>query len=74
MRQSSILAELSLLRNVIMQRNLNNAVRLAVEAAQGRGELVEHFADLGRLYGTSTDASPRRPKARGFRVITGGLS
>ncbi|WP_099348018.1 hypothetical protein [Acetobacter aceti] len=74
MRAASLSAELKMLLNELLQRNLNNAVKLAIEAAQGRGELVEHFAELGRRYGGRTDTRPRRRKAAAFRVIPGGLS
>ncbi|WP_242013193.1 hypothetical protein [Acetobacter sicerae] len=69
---ASILADLDDLVKTLRQRNLNNAVRLAMEAAQGRGELVDHFHELGRRFGSSTDNSPRRKKSDRFKVIEGG--
>jgi hypothetical protein len=50
------------------QRNLDNAVHLARQAAAGRGPLVEHFAELGRRYSELLDAPPRPS----LRVVKGG--
>jgi hypothetical protein len=74
MQRASLSVELRILGNKLRQRNLDNAVKLAIEAAQGRGELVEHFAELGRCYGDRTDTLPRHKKAEAFRIIPGGLS
>jgi hypothetical protein len=53
----------------LKQANLNNAVSLAMEAARGQGELVEHFAELGRRFGASTVKSKRAK----LRVVEGGV-
>lgn len=50
---------------MLRQRNLDNAVLLAQEAARGRGELVDYFAELGRRFGSTT---VKRPK---LRIIEG---
>lgn len=50
-------------------RNLNRAVRLAQQAAAGRGPLVDHFAELGCRFGHTLDEQPQRMK---FEVIIGG--
>lgn len=49
------------------QRNLNNAVLLAQQAARGRGPLVAHFGELGRRYAELLD-QPQKPQ---LRVIEG---
>jgi hypothetical protein len=56
------------------QRNLDNAVRLAQQAAAGYGPLVEHFAELGRRYGDELlNPRPRQPRPHpGLRVVEGG--
>jgi hypothetical protein len=55
---------------ILRQRNLDNAVLLAKQAAAGRGPLVGHFAELGRRFaGTLTEPAPK-PK---LRVVNGGL-
>ncbi|WP_086642585.1 hypothetical protein [Acetobacter sp. DsW_063] len=56
----------------LRRRNLANAVKLAIEAAAGRGELVDHFAELGRRFGASTDTEPRQSRQRRLSVIEGG--
>ena len=38
---------LSGLAETLQQQNLDNAVRLAQQAARHQGELVDHFAELG---------------------------
>jgi hypothetical protein len=52
------------------QRNLDNAVHLAQQAAAGYGPLVEHFAELRRRYGRLLNAPPKP----GLRVIKGGAA
>jgi hypothetical protein len=52
----------------LRQRNPDNAVLLAQQAAAGRGPLVEHFRELGRRYGELLDAPPRPC----LRVVKGG--
>ena len=56
---------------LLRQRNLDNAVRLAQQAAAGRGPLVDHFAELGRRFGHTLSAPPPRPK---LRVVSGGAA
>lgn len=56
----------------LRRRNLANAVKLAIEAAAGRGELIDHFAELGRRFGASTDTEPRQSGQRRLSVIEGG--
>ncbi|HTC12322.1 MAG TPA: hypothetical protein VK726_26470 [Acetobacteraceae bacterium] len=58
----------------LRQRNLDNAVRLAQQAAAGYGPLVEHFAELGRRYGAELlNPRPRQPRPHpGLRVVEGG--
>lgn len=53
----------------LRQRNLDNAVLLAQQAAAGRGPLVEHFAELGRRFAKTLDVPEPKPK---LKVITGG--
>ena len=55
---------------VLRQRNLDNAVILAEQAAAGYGPLVEHFAELGRRYAHLLDAQPKPV----LRVIKGGVA
>ena len=61
-------ARLRALAAELHQRNLDNAVRLAQQAAAGRGPLGEHFAELGRRCAELLDAPPRP----GLRVVQGG--
>lgn len=56
---------------VLHQRNLDTAVRLAMEAAAGRGPLVDHFAELGRRYAHTLDTPKPGTK---LRVVPGGLA
>ena len=50
------------------QRNLDNAVQLAIQAATGAGPLVDHFAELGRRF-----SGELKPKCKPhLRVIQGG--
>jgi hypothetical protein len=56
---------------LLHQRNLDNAVLLAQQAAAGRGPLVEHFQELGRRFGHTLNAPPPRPT---LRVISGGAA
>lgn len=49
------------------QRNLDNAVVLAQQAARGRGPLVAHFAELGHRYAGLLD----RPQRPALRVVKG---
>ncbi|WP_284946025.1 hypothetical protein [Acidisoma cladoniae] len=39
----------------LQQRNLDAAVALAKQAARRRGPLVDHFAELGRRFGSDID-------------------
>ena len=55
------------------QRNLAAAVRLAQQALGGKGELVEHFAELGRRFGHTLDA-PTLPPKPWLRVVAGGAA
>jgi hypothetical protein len=48
----------------LRQNNLDNAVKLAIEAAAGRGELIDHFAELGRRFGHTIGAAKPRPVLR----------
>jgi hypothetical protein len=47
----------------VQQNNLNNAVLLAQQAARGHGDLIEHFAELSRRFG-STLSKPKRGRLR----------
>ncbi len=59
----------------LQQRNLDNALALAREAAAGRGELVEHFAELGRRFGHTLERrSPKKKQSPRLQVIEGGAS
>jgi hypothetical protein len=58
------------LARVVQQNNLNNAVLLAQQAARGHGDLIEHFAELGRRFGF-TLSKPKRGK---LRVINGDVA
>lgn len=63
-----------LLRQVsaeLQQRNLDNALLLARQAARGEGDLVDHFAELGRRFGYMLKQKPKTSK---FRVIEGGAA
>ena len=55
---------------VVRQSNLDNAVLLAQQAARGHGDLIDHFAELGRRFG-HTLSKPKRGK---LRVVEGGLA
>ena len=48
----------------LRQRNLDNAVLLAQQAARGRGPLVEHFRELGRRFDGTLSEPPAKPKLR----------
>lgn len=63
-----ITAKLRQLAKDLRQRNLENAVCLAQQAAAGYGPLVEHFAELGRRYGHLLQAPPK-PR---LRLVRGG--
>jgi aminoglycoside phosphotransferase (APT) family kinase protein len=65
----AIASTLRELAKVQQQRNLDAAVRLAVEAAAGHGELVERFAELGRRFGDFR-LTKQYPQ---FSVIEGSL-
>jgi hypothetical protein len=67
-RARDITARLQRVVAELRQRNLDNAVLLAQQAAAGRGPLVEHFMELGRRYGELLDAPPRPC----LRVVEGG--
>ena len=47
----------------LRQRNLDNAVLLAQQAARGHGPLVDWFQEIGRRFGETLD-EPQRPKLR----------
>ena len=47
----------------LRQRNLDNAVLLAQQAARGQGPLVDWFQEIGRRFGETLD-EPKRPKLR----------
>ena len=53
----------------LLQRNLDRAVKLAIQAANRRGPLIDHFDELGRRFASELDHKPA-PK---LRVITGGI-
>lgn len=53
---------------ILRQRNLDNAVALAIQAARGQGPLVDHFAEIGRRYGREL-SKPTKPK---LQVVKGG--
>jgi hypothetical protein len=53
---------------VLRQRNVDNAVFLAQQAARGIGPPLVHFCELGRHYGHLLE-SPPKPS---LRVIEGG--
>ena len=53
----------------LRQRNLDNAVLLAQQAAVGRGPLVDHFAELGRRFAETLRNPAPQPS---LRVIQGG--
>jgi hypothetical protein len=55
-----ISAKLRALAAELHQRNLNNVVLLAQQAAAGRGPLVEHFAELGQRHASGTPATRER--------------
>ncbi|ASC05346.1 hypothetical protein S101468_01080 [Acetobacter pasteurianus subsp. pasteurianus] len=68
--KTQLLADMERIAKELRQRNLNNAVSLAMEAARGQGELIEHFAELGRRFGPRS-ARSSQPK---FHVIAGGAA
>jgi hypothetical protein len=53
------------------QRNLDWAVALAQQAAQHRGPLVAHFAELGRRFGETLSELTPKPT---LRVVKGGAA
>lgn len=53
-----LLKQMKELSDFLHQKNLNNAIHLAIEAAQGRGTLIDYFAEMGRRFGTHT--APRK--------------
>lgn len=61
--EQQILADLKVLTARLQQRNLDNAVALAQQAARGVGPLVDHFAEIGRRYGRTLN-KPATPKLR----------
>ena len=61
---------LSGLADKLQQQNLDNAVRLAQQAARHQGELVDHFAELGRRFASSLD----KPALSRLRLIDGGAA
>lgn len=63
-----IILKLQEAADLLLQRNLNNAVLLAQQAARRRGPLVEHFQELGRRFGSTLYEQPQKPK---LRVIEG---
>ena len=63
----AILAEMA---KVQRQRNLDNAVLLAQQAARGHGDLIEYFGELGRRFGNTLS----KPKSGKLRVIKGGAA
>jgi len=66
--ESELTQRMEALVDELHQRNLANAVALAMEAARGQGPLVEHFAELGRRFGNRTAHKP----ADTLRAIKGG--
>ncbi|GBR08877.1 Mce/MlaD family protein [Acetobacter oeni] len=68
--KDQLLADMQRILRQLDQEHLNNAVSLAMEAARGQGELVEHFAELGRRFGSHSAKSSQRK----LHVIEGGLS
>lgn len=54
----ALLAQMKEIGDFLHQKNLHNAVQLAIEAAQGRGTLIDYFAEMGRRFGTHT--APRK--------------
>ncbi|WP_284945742.1 hypothetical protein [Acidisoma cladoniae] len=52
----------------LQQRNLDAAVALARQAARRRGPLVDHFAELGRRFGSEIDPH-EKPN---LRLVKGG--
>ena len=69
--EKALLERMKEITKILHQRNLDNAVLLAQQAAAGRGPLVEHFAELGRRFGHTLNAPPPRPK---LQVIAGGAA
>ncbi len=68
-RQSAELVEqMKELSRMLRQRNLDNAVALAQQAARGQGPLIDHFCELGRRYNHLLGIAPKP----GLRVIQGG--
>ncbi|MCT6819482.1 MAG: Bro-N domain-containing protein [Bombella apis] len=51
---AALIKQMENLSTLLHQRNLNNAIHLAIEAAQGRGTLIDYFAEMGRRFGTRT--------------------
>ncbi len=56
-----ISAQLQQLCVQLKQRNLDNAVLMAQQAARGRGPLVDYFCELGRRYDELVQ-EPEKPK------------
>ena len=57
--EESLLVKMQAMTAKLRQRNLDNAVLLAQQAARGHGPLVDHFQELGRRFAEALDAPPR---------------
>ena len=55
---------------ILIQRNLDNAVALAQQAARRQGPLVEHFGELGRRFQHLLQAPPKPD----LHIIKGGAA
>ena len=55
----------------LRQRNLQNAVLLAQQAAAGNGPLVDHFAELGRPFAHELRSAPSSGR---LQLVDGGAA
>lgn len=68
--ERDITVKLQQMVKLVRQRNLDNAVALAQQAARGQGPLIDHFCELGRRFGDALNTPPK-PK---LKVVKGGAS
>jgi hypothetical protein len=73
-KENQLLEMMRALVPALQQRNLNNAVWLANQAARGEGPLVEHFAELGRRFHNLVEVPQTCHRQGRFNVINGGRS
>ncbi len=70
--ERNLAADFDRLAAELRARNLHNAVLLAQQAACGHGPLVDHFCELGRVWGWRLLTDPAKTRRKSLRVIEGG--